>query len=141
MTHRLETLSATIAELLVTPPGAEVISAFLFGSHAAGRAHRESDIDIAVLLRPELDEKRRFEIRVQLTTELIAVLHHNEIDLVVLNDLPPLFARSIVLDGKRAYCADAEADHAFRRDVQLRAADLAPFIERSRRALLAAITR
>ena len=141
VTHRLETLSATIAGLLATPLGAEVMSAFLFGSHAAGRAHRESDIDIAVLLRPEFDEKRRFEIRVQLTTELIAVLHHNEIDLVVLNDLPPLFARSIVLDGQRVYCADAEADHAFRRDVQLRAADLAPFIERSRRALLAAITR
>ena len=27
-----------------------VIAAYLFGSHAAGRAHRESDVDLAVLL-------------------------------------------------------------------------------------------
>ena len=58
---------------------------------------------------------------------------------MVLNDAPPLFARRIALDSKQIFCADPEADHAFRRAVQLRAADLAPFIERGRRAILAAI--
>lgn len=29
---------------------AAILSAYLFGSHAAGRAHRESDVDVAVLL-------------------------------------------------------------------------------------------
>ena len=138
---RLESLAAAVGGLLSTSAGADVISGFLFGSQVDGRAHRESDVDVAVLLRSDLDRRQRFEIRLRLTTEIIAVLHHNEVDVVVLNDAPPLFARSIVLDGKRVYCADAEVDHAFRRDVQLRAADLRPFIERGRRALLAAITR
>ena len=126
-------------QLAASSAGDQVISAFLFGSRVEGREHRESDVDVAVLLRPELDRRQRFETRVRLTSELIAALHCNEVDLVVLNDAPPLFARRIVLDGERIYCADAESDHAFRRDVQLRAADLAPFLERGRRALLAGI--
>lgn len=132
-------LRQTLQERLPAVAGGEVVSAFLFGSHAEGRAHRESDVDVAVLLRPGLDRRQRFETRLRLTTELIALLHCNEVDVVVLNDAPPLFARRIVLDGQQLFCADPEADHAFRRDVQLRAADLAPFIERGRRAILAAI--
>ncbi len=134
-----ESLIQTVHQRLASSAEDEVVSAFLFGSRVEGRGHRESDVDVAVLLRPELDRRQRFETRLRLTSELIAALHFNDIDLVVLNDAPPLLARRIVLDGERVFCADAEADHAFRRDVQLRAADLAPFIERGRRALLAAV--
>lgn len=100
-----------------------VAAAFLFGSHAADRAHRESDVDVAVLLDravfPRCEE--RFEFRVAVTSELIALLHHNEVDLVVLNDAPPVFARRIVLEGRRIHCSDHELEHAFRRDTMLRA--------------------
>lgn len=34
------------------------------------------------------------------------------------------------------YCRDAEADHGFVRDAQLRAADLVPFLQRMRRIKL-----
>jgi hypothetical protein len=60
-------------------------------------------------------------------------------DLVVLNDAPPGLGRQVVR-GRRLLCFDAEADHAFVRDVQLRAADLEPFLRRTRR-LPATITR
>ena len=136
-----ESLLQAVREHLAISAEDEVVSAFLFGSRAEGREHRESDIDVAVLLRPGLDARQRFETRLRLTSELIAALHVNEVDVVVLNGAPPLFARRIVLDGERIYCSDADIDHAFRRDVQLLAADLAPFIERSRRGLLAAIDR
>ena len=61
------------------------------------------------------------------------------VDLVVLNDAPPLLARRIVTSGRRLFCSDPEADHGFVRDVQLRAADLAPFLRRTRRLKLAAL--
>jgi predicted nucleotidyltransferase len=32
------------------PTRREVVAAYLFGSHASGRAHRESDVDVGVLL-------------------------------------------------------------------------------------------
>jgi len=120
-----------------------VISAYLFGSHAAGRAHRQSDVDIGVLLsRTTYPTARdRFEERVRLTSALIAALHVNAIDVVVLNDAPPVLARCIVTAGRHVCCADPAADHAFVRDVQLRAADLEPFLRRTRRSKLAAMVR
>jgi hypothetical protein len=60
---------------------------------------------------------------------------------VVLNDAPPSFGRHIVTRGRRVSCADPEADDAFRRDVQLRAADLEPFLRRMRRLKLEALAR
>jgi hypothetical protein len=53
------------------------------------------------------------------------------LDLVVLNEAPPGLKARVVTTGLRLYCRDAEADHAFRRDAQLRAADLEPFLRRT----------
>ncbi|HEX9808327.1 MAG TPA: hypothetical protein VGC25_01810 [Alphaproteobacteria bacterium] len=47
----------------------------------------------------------------------------------------------MITEGVRIYCADPASDHAFVRDVQLRAADLAPFLRRTARVKLAAIRR
>jgi predicted nucleotidyltransferase len=123
------------------PPG--VVAAYLFGSRAEGRGHRESDVDVGVLLDRSVypSAEDRFDLRVRLTSDLIGALHENDVDLVVLNDAPPLFARRIVLDGRLIHCADPAAEHAFRRDVQIRAADLAPFLERMRRIKLASLAR
>ena len=41
-------LGSAIASAAITFGG--VVAVYLFGSHAAGRAHRESDVDIGVLL-------------------------------------------------------------------------------------------
>jgi predicted nucleotidyltransferase len=108
-------------------PEIGVVSAYLFGSHAAGRAHRESDIDVAVLLdeRVQPTPRDRLEVRVRLGSELIARLDHNDIDLVILNEAPPLFARHVVLDGRPVFVSDAAADFDYRLKVQLLAADLA----------------
>jgi len=68
-------------------------------------------------------------------------LHQNAVDVVVLNDAPPGLGRHIATKGRRVYCGDAEMDHAFVRDVQLRAADLEPFLRRARRIKLDALAR
>ena len=60
---------------------------------------------------------------------------------VILNDAPPEFGARIVTAGLRVFCSDAEADHEFVRDVQLRAADLAPFLRRLRGLKLEAIKK
>ncbi|MFW6200502.1 MAG: type VII toxin-antitoxin system MntA family adenylyltransferase antitoxin [Gemmatimonadota bacterium] len=115
----------------VAPPG--VASVYLFGSAASGGHHRESDVDVAVLLDPSVCPSRtdRTDLRVRLSSRLVDGLVWNDVDLVVLNDLPPLFARSIVLDGRRLFTPMPDLDRAFVRDIQLRAADLEPFLRRS----------
>lgn len=120
-----------------------LVSAYLFGSEAVGRAHRESDVDLGVLLshRAFPTPEERFEERLRLSTRLSSLLGGRAVDIVILNDAPPGLGRRIVTTGFRLFCAEAEADHAFLRDVQLRAADLEPFLRRSRRRKLDAIAR
>jgi predicted nucleotidyltransferase len=120
-----------------------LVSAYLFGSHGRGAAHRQSDVDVAVLLSWDRfpSSRSRFDERVALTSALIDALDHNEVDIVILNDAPPLFGRHILAEGRRVYCADPQADHDFVRDVQLRAADLQPFLRRMQRLKLDALSR
>lgn len=124
---------AALVDALAREP--EVVSAYLFGSHAEDRVHRDSDVDVAVLLDRAVakTERARFDIRLRLTAALGAGLHRNDIDLVVLNDVPPTLARAIVTSGRTVFCRDREADHDFVRTTLLRAADLQPFLERTRR--------
>jgi uncharacterized protein len=123
--------------------GTSVVSAYLFGSHAESRAHRESDVDVGVLLdRRALPVTRdRFEAALRLSAHLQSTLGTRQVDLVVLNDAPPGIGRAIVNRGCRLVCSDEEADHAFVRDVQIRAADLEPFLRRTRRLKLEALAR
>ena len=120
-----------------------VVSAYVFGSLSEGRSHRESDVDVGVLL----DRQRhptpaaRFEARVRLAGDLGAALHRNDVDLVILDEAPPPLARRVVTTGRRVFCADPEADHAFTRTTLSRAADLEPFLRRMRRIKLDALRR
>jgi predicted nucleotidyltransferase len=136
-------LLAALGDYFGAHPELPVDAVYLFGSHAAGRAHRESDVDVAVLLDWSRagDAATRFDLRVELASHLISALRHAQVDVIVLNDAPPLLGRHIVRSGVRAFCRDGEADHAYRRDVQLRAADLAPFLQRHRQRLLERMTR
>jgi predicted nucleotidyltransferase len=136
-----ETIAEALARILEgESPG--LVSAYLFGSHAEDRAHRESDVDVGVLLsrgaRPTAAQ--RFEERVRLAALLGAELKR-PVDVVVLNDAPPGLGRRVVTRGVRLLCRDPEADHAFVRDVQLRAADLEPFLRRLRRVKLEALSK
>jgi predicted nucleotidyltransferase len=132
-------LSAVLLEL----EAQGVVSAYLFGSHAEGTAHRESDVDIGVLLdRRALPGVRdRFEAGLRLSSRIQSALATRDVDLVVLNDVPPGLARHVTGRGHRLFCSDPETDHAFVRDVQLRAADLQPFLRRTRRLKLEALAR
>jgi uncharacterized protein len=112
-----------------------VVAAYLFGSHAEGRAHRESDVDVGIVLDHACFSTAgdRFEMRLRMHALLGAATESfgRGLDLVVLNDAPPGFAAAVVTRGKLLFCADAELEHAFRRDSQLQAADRRPFLKRA----------
>ncbi|HXO20486.1 MAG TPA: nucleotidyltransferase domain-containing protein [Thermoanaerobaculia bacterium] len=132
-----------LKEFFAERPDLGVASVYFFGSHAEGREHRESDVDLGVLLVWDRHPTRRdrFEVRVRLGSELSAIVGTNEVDVVILNDAPPLFGRKIIWDGIRVYLGDPAADHAYIRDVQLQAADLEPWLQRMRKLKLEALAR
>ncbi len=132
-----------VGRLLVAAPPPGLVSAYVFGSQVDGTAHRESDLDIGILLHHESypTPRERFEQRVRLSAWLQAELHWQAVDVVVLNDAAPQLARHVVHTGRHVFCSNRGRDHAFVRDVQLRAADLEPFLQRMRRLTLEAIAR
>jgi hypothetical protein len=80
-----------------------VVLAYLFGSHAEGTARPASDVDVAVLLPPGTPRDKFFDVRLNLTNDLMEVLHKNEVDVVVLNEAPPLLAHQVIKYGKVLY--------------------------------------
>jgi hypothetical protein len=71
----------------------------------------------------------------------MAELQENALDLIMLQEVPPHLARRIVAGGRRVFCSDPDADAAFARDVQLRVADLEPFLRRTRAVKLRSLRR
>lgn len=130
----------TIANNLEGVPG--VVSAYLFGSMANGRAHRESDVDVGLLLDRKVyrTPADRFETRLRLTGRLGAAVAR-DVDLVILNDSPPQLARHILTRGLRLMISNATLDHEFLRAVLSRAADLEPFLNSTRRLKLVSLAR
>jgi predicted nucleotidyltransferase len=139
----MTTLERSIHDAFTRLEAPGVVAASLFGSHARGSAHRDSDVDVGVVLDYAVHATRsaRFDERVRLASELIGALHVNAVDLVVLNDAPPLFARRVLLEGRPVFSANADADRDFRRDTLLRAADLEPFLARMRALKVDALAR
>ncbi len=90
--------SQLIAALELRP---EILEAYLFGSQALGLAQPHSDIDVAVYVMPTYPLDRNFGYQAELTAALMAALHTNIIDLVLLNRAPPLLYHRIITRGIR----------------------------------------
>jgi predicted nucleotidyltransferase len=120
-----------------------LVSLYLFGSHAVRRTHRDSDVDLGVLLDPRVfpTGRARFEVRLALSARLTSAAGRPLADVVMLNDAPPHLVSRVMTEGERLFCADVERDHAARRTALSRAADLAPFLRRMRALKLAVLTR
>lgn len=138
----MDDLALLVERALAAQPTG-VVSAYLFGSHVEGRAHRESDVDVGILLERQAfpTSRDRFDARLVLEGAIGRSVGTSRIDVVILNDAPPHLGRRIVTEGRRVFCADPGADLAYIRDVQLLAADLEPFLRRMRRLKLGALAR
>jgi len=104
----LDVVAAALRSVLEDAGAPDVASAYLFGSAAEGRSHRESDLDIGVLLSWSSPPQRsdRSEAGIRLAGRLQALLAQ-PVDLVVLNDAPALFGRHVVTEGRRLLLRDA----------------------------------
>ena len=100
-------LVARLAGLL--DPRAEILEAYLFGSHARGQAQPHSDVDVAVYIDDARADDTGYGYRANLTTDLMAGLAFNDVDVVVLNRAPPLLYHRVLRDGVRLLARDLRA--------------------------------
>jgi len=91
----------------------KLIAAYLFGSQADGTAHARSDVDLAVLLAPEVS-RDGFDPRLDLYADCSRVLKRNDIHVVLLNRTTNLFLlHDITTKGIVLYDVDREERIAF----------------------------
>lgn len=88
---------------------AEVLDAYLFGSVARGDEHAGSDVDIAVYIDEARAEGGAWGYCADLTTDLMGALNTNDVDVVVLNQAPPLLYHRVLRDGIRLLSRDLQA--------------------------------
>jgi len=136
-------MRALLTQYFASAAAPEIVAAYLFGSHARGNAHADSDVDVAVLFDRHLLPSRaaRSGRADRLASQLIDVTHCNAIDVIVLNDAPPELAVVAIDAGALLTAPSEESVRTFTRDVRLRLADLRPFLDRARRATLDALVR
>lgn len=80
-----------------------VVLAYLFGSQAEGKAGPLSDVDIAVLLGPQVPQERWTAVQIDLINDLIGLFHRDDVDVAILNRATPLFAYQVVRFGQVIY--------------------------------------
>ena len=73
---------------------AAVEFALLFGSRAAGTARTDSDHDVAVMLKADLDAEQRHQ---WLRAAYASLTPPDDLDLVLLNDAPPLLGHRALM--------------------------------------------
>jgi predicted nucleotidyltransferase len=82
-------------------PRSEILEAYLFGSRGRGREDPVADVDVAVYLDPAASRPYPFGYAAELSTDLMGALPGNTIDVVVLNQAPPLLYHRVLRDGIR----------------------------------------
>lgn len=116
----------------------EVQALFLFGSWVKGTAHRQSDVDLALVIDPTQfpTAQALWRLQEELMARLPGFAAGRPVDVVFLHQIPPLFARKILQEGRLLFCRDRQQLERFRLQALLRAADLEPFLRRQTGKLL-----
>lgn len=75
----------------------EVIFGYLFGSYAKNRARRDSDLDLGIYLR-DYQIETAYDYKLE-ETETIQRLYGVKVDLILVNEAPPLLQHEIFKYG------------------------------------------
>lgn len=78
-----------------------VVAAMLIGSQARGNPGPLSDVDLAYWHSPDLDSDRRWDLRLELLGLATEALGHEQIDIVPLNEAPPLMQQRAIREAVR----------------------------------------
>ena len=122
------TLSAKLLECL--EPRGEILEAYLFGSIATGSAQAHSDVDVAVYVDAGRQRASSFGYVADLTAALMHALGTNRVDVVLLNEAPPLLYHRVIRDGTRILSRDLRATTTREGQALSRYCDYVPQLEK-----------
>ncbi|MEA3342738.1 MAG: nucleotidyltransferase domain-containing protein [archaeon] len=104
----------------------EIVAAYLFGSAAQGRMHKESDIDIGILLDGKYKADALYTSKVaRIVNESLAL--KTEADVRILNNASSRFLFQVIKNGKLLMSKDERERVLFETDAISRYLDFKPF--------------
>ena len=92
----------------------QVLVAYVFGSQTTGKAGPLSDLDVAALLAGEPTPSECFDARLEFIGGLMSLLHTNDVDVLILNDVPLIMRYQVLRTGRVIFCRDRQAMIDFR---------------------------
>lgn len=111
-----------------------VVLAYLFGSFATGRPHAFSDVDVGIYFKkPSLKEFMSVHGALSRTLGI-------EVDMIPLNNAPPLMRYEILRKGKRLVSKDEKTRVTYESRAIMEGLDEKPLIEFIREANLRRVT-
>ena len=113
----------------------EIIVSYLLGSQGSGTGSPLSDIDIGILVDKIMAVEKTYGYRAELSAELISCLKNNQVDVVILNEAPPLLAHRVVRDGIILHCKSESERTAFEVKTFQQYVDTAPLPKRQMKYL------
>jgi len=105
----------------------EIVAVYLYGSYASGESGPLSDVDLAVLLKPNHSRNEMFELQLDLISQILQIIRGDEVDLVVLNETSPLLAYEVIRGGKVLFCRNDMARTQYEATTINRYLDWRPF--------------
>ena len=113
----------------------DVLFAYLFGSAAACDTIPQSDIDLAIYLRPSSSEQY-LKREAELTGAFTSALRRPDVDVHILNALPHVLQYEVLKEGTLILCKDPLERVEFETRMMLRFFELKPYIEEYRSLLI-----
>ena len=90
-----------------------ILSAYLFGSMASGRARKDSDADIAIRFSNDTSTMERFQIRLELI-DLFEDVIDRQVDVVPINDASLVMIHQIYVHGIPLFVRNAKDEERYR---------------------------
>lgn len=125
---------AGLIEYFKTQP--DIAAAYLFGSMATGKAHPQSDIDIALLLTDVPGDTAQLMDRETQLSEAMRPFMDRDFDLVILNKASLTFCQKILVEHKLLYARNHFVRVEFQMLVMREYAEVSSAHERFARLLL-----
>lgn len=85
-----------------------IILVYLFGSEATGFKHRESDLDIAILLDKKVRKDKYFEKTLEFPELFRKIFPNKQIHILILNEATPLLKHQVLKEGKLIFSKNEE---------------------------------
>ena len=113
----------------------EILAAYIFGSVAAGKAHKFSDVDVALLLAEGIDRSQAWDFRIEAMDEA-EMAFKRRADVAILNQAGSVLKFQTIHRGKLIFERNRKARIGFEIQTRNEYFDYAPYLNEQYRELV-----